>query len=78
MLVLQGARQAQVAFTGFAAKSLVIDSVSTGSDSDRIKVRPQGETRSFVISKKLLDPVVTAPGTDTLLLQQSRVHSILC
>ncbi len=44
-------------------KSVVIDSASTGSDSDRIKVRPQNKVLCY--SKNLLDPVATAPGTDT-------------
>ena len=51
----------------FAAKvGGVIDSVSTGSGSDRIRVRPQSKNKVFCYSNKLLDPAATAPGSDTL------------
>jgi len=41
----------------FAAKvGGVIESVSTGSGSDRIEVRPQNEMRSFVIQRSFSIP----------------------
>ena len=50
--------------------------VSTGSSSDRIKVRLEKREDSLY-SKKPLDPVATAPGTDTQRLNRINPHARL-